>query len=244
MTRKSTAGKRSRIVFRKFDGAYRILGPAVSAFGCALGGFGELDMLMPAYAATIHKSKGSEYPAVIIPVLAAAQSPLHRRHQREATRRIGWTKEGHRHCGAMSRGGSGGRSWENGCALAWRISEASRGPLPWQPRSWRSRSFKCRWRGISANCARGPYCELHHDSWQSGPRQSFDLTAPDLFFQPCRPGPEVESPAARQAGELASLNYAGGSSRPARQVVLVWVQAAAPSIPAQAAALGWARAGA
>ena len=31
-------------------------------------GFGELDMLVPAYAATIHKSQGSEYPAVVIPV--------------------------------------------------------------------------------------------------------------------------------------------------------------------------------
>ena len=26
-------------------------------------------MLVPAYAATIHKSQGSEYPAMIIPVL-------------------------------------------------------------------------------------------------------------------------------------------------------------------------------
>jgi exodeoxyribonuclease V alpha subunit len=26
-------------------------------------GFGELDTLVPAYAATIHKSQGSEYPA-------------------------------------------------------------------------------------------------------------------------------------------------------------------------------------
>jgi exodeoxyribonuclease V alpha subunit len=32
-------------------------------------GFGELDMLVPAYAATIHKSQGSEYPAVVIPIL-------------------------------------------------------------------------------------------------------------------------------------------------------------------------------
>jgi len=32
-------------------------------------GFGELDMLVPAYAATIHKSQGSEYPAVVIPLL-------------------------------------------------------------------------------------------------------------------------------------------------------------------------------
>jgi exodeoxyribonuclease V alpha subunit len=30
--------------------------------------FGELDELMPAYAITIHKSQGSEYPAVVIPV--------------------------------------------------------------------------------------------------------------------------------------------------------------------------------
>ena len=32
-------------------------------------GFGELDTLVPAYAATIHKSQGSEYPAVVIPAL-------------------------------------------------------------------------------------------------------------------------------------------------------------------------------
>ena len=32
-------------------------------------GFGELDTLVPAYAATIHKSQGSEYPAVVIPIL-------------------------------------------------------------------------------------------------------------------------------------------------------------------------------
>src|SRR5580765_6463892 len=51
-------------------------------------GFGELDMLVPAYAATIHKSQGSEYPAVIIPVLtqlrhAAAEPALYRRHTRQ-----------------------------------------------------------------------------------------------------------------------------------------------------------------
>jgi len=32
-------------------------------------GFGELDTLVPAYATTIHKSQGSEYPAVVIPLL-------------------------------------------------------------------------------------------------------------------------------------------------------------------------------
>ena len=31
--------------------------------------FGELDALIPAYAATVHKSQGSEYPAVVIPML-------------------------------------------------------------------------------------------------------------------------------------------------------------------------------
>ena len=31
--------------------------------------FGELDALVPAYAATVHKSQGSEYPAVVIPML-------------------------------------------------------------------------------------------------------------------------------------------------------------------------------
>ncbi|WP_231597033.1 ATP-dependent RecD-like DNA helicase [Synechococcus sp. CBW1004] len=32
-------------------------------------GWGELDNLVPAYACTIHKSQGSEYPAVVIPLL-------------------------------------------------------------------------------------------------------------------------------------------------------------------------------
>src|SRR5438046_374216 len=31
-------------------------------------GFGELDQLVLAYATTIHKSQGSEYPAVVIPL--------------------------------------------------------------------------------------------------------------------------------------------------------------------------------
>ena len=52
-------------------------------------GFGELDPLVPAYAATIHKSQGSEYPAVVIPVMtqhygyAATKSALHWRHARQ-----------------------------------------------------------------------------------------------------------------------------------------------------------------
>ena len=41
-------------------------------------GFGELDMLMPAYAATIHKSQGSEYPAVVIPAMTQHYAMLQR----------------------------------------------------------------------------------------------------------------------------------------------------------------------
>ena len=41
-------------------------------------GFGELDTLVPAYAATIHKSQGSEYPAVIIPMLTQHYAMLQR----------------------------------------------------------------------------------------------------------------------------------------------------------------------
>jgi exodeoxyribonuclease V alpha subunit len=41
-------------------------------------GFGELDTLVPAYATTIHKSQGSEYPAVVIPVLTQHYPMLQR----------------------------------------------------------------------------------------------------------------------------------------------------------------------
>jgi exodeoxyribonuclease V alpha subunit len=41
-------------------------------------GFGELDALVPASAATIHKSQGSEYPAVVIPVLTQHYAMLQR----------------------------------------------------------------------------------------------------------------------------------------------------------------------
>ena len=41
-------------------------------------GFGELDTLVPAYAATVHKSQGSEYPAVVIPVLTQHYAMLKR----------------------------------------------------------------------------------------------------------------------------------------------------------------------
>jgi exodeoxyribonuclease V alpha subunit len=41
-------------------------------------GFGELDTLVPAFAATIHKSQGSEYPAIVIPVLTQHYTMLQR----------------------------------------------------------------------------------------------------------------------------------------------------------------------
>ena len=41
-------------------------------------GFGELDALVPAYAATIHKSQGSEYPAVVIPAMTQHYAMLQR----------------------------------------------------------------------------------------------------------------------------------------------------------------------
>ena len=41
-------------------------------------GFGELDALVPAYAASIHKSQGSEYPAVVIPVMTQHYPMLQR----------------------------------------------------------------------------------------------------------------------------------------------------------------------
>jgi exodeoxyribonuclease V alpha subunit len=68
-------------------------------------GFGELDMLVPAYAATIHKSPGSEYPAVIIPLftqhypMLQRKSSLYRRHSRQTVGCARRTEEGRRNCG-------------------------------------------------------------------------------------------------------------------------------------------------
>ena len=40
--------------------------------------FGELDEVTPAFATTIHKSQGSEYPAVVVPVLTQHYTMLAR----------------------------------------------------------------------------------------------------------------------------------------------------------------------
>jgi exodeoxyribonuclease V alpha subunit len=73
-------------------------------------GFGELDALVPAYAASIHKSQGSEYPAVVIPVMTQHYAMLqrnlllHRRHPRQAAGRAGRAEEGRCHRGAQRPG--------------------------------------------------------------------------------------------------------------------------------------------
>ncbi len=73
-------------------------------------GFGELDTLVPAYAASIHKSQGSEYPAIDDSCHdatlrhVAAEPSLHRRHPRQAAGRVGWTEKGNRHHGAQRLG--------------------------------------------------------------------------------------------------------------------------------------------
>ena len=46
-------------------------------------GFGELDELTPAYACTIHKSQGSEYPCVVV--------PIHTQHYRMLQRNLLYT---------------------------------------------------------------------------------------------------------------------------------------------------------
>ena len=72
-------------------------------------GFGELDMLVPAYAATIHESQGSEYAAVIIPVLTQHYAMLQRNllyagGTRGRSGRTGRTEKGGRHRGAQRVG--------------------------------------------------------------------------------------------------------------------------------------------
>ena len=79
-------------------------------------GFDELDTLVPAYATTVHKSQGSEYPAVVIPVLTqhyamlkrnllyTAESSLHRGHARQGAGCAGGPEEGRGHSRAQRLG--------------------------------------------------------------------------------------------------------------------------------------------
>ena len=51
---------------------------AIAGSRAVVYGWGELDHLVPAYACTIHKSQGSEYPAVVIPLLTQHYAMLQR----------------------------------------------------------------------------------------------------------------------------------------------------------------------
>ena len=101
--------------------------------------FGELDMLVPAYAATIHKSQGSEYPAVIIPVPdpalrhAATKLALYRRHKRQASCCPCRGEAGPSLSqSAMSLVGDAGRSWRTGCAPV----RPRHGEFVWRSEPW------------------------------------------------------------------------------------------------------------
>ena len=66
--------------------------------------FGELDTLVPAFATTIHKSQGSEYPAVVIPVVTQHYTMLARNllytgvTRGKQLGRARRPEEGRRHC--------------------------------------------------------------------------------------------------------------------------------------------------
>ena len=78
-------------------------------------GFGELDMLVPAYAATIHKEPGigifrSDNPSAHSTLRHAAAEPsLHRRHQRQAAGRASRSEA--RPVAIAVRNASGRRRW-------------------------------------------------------------------------------------------------------------------------------------
>jgi exodeoxyribonuclease V alpha subunit len=83
-------------------------------------GFGELDALVPTYAATIHKSQGSECPAVVIPVMTQHYAMLQRNLLYTGVTRckrlvvlVGQRRAAPPRC-AMWRGGVGGPSSMNG----------------------------------------------------------------------------------------------------------------------------------
>ena len=124
-------------------------------------GFGELDMLVPAYAATIHKSQGSEYPAVIIPVLthAAAQPALLPGVTRGKKLVV---LVGQKKAVAIAvrnvRGGNGGRSSASGYGQNRLPHDSS----AWRVEPWSKRTF-----------LQHPYCR----QWLDGVEQDWTLLA-------------------------------------------------------------------
>ena len=97
-------------------------------------GFGKLDALVPAYAATMHKSQGSEYPAVVTPVLTQHYAMLQRNLLYTGVTRASYKRLAH--AGA-------GRSWTNG----WSARRPARKPDPTAMRGLfgsRRRPARCR----------------------------------------------------------------------------------------------------
>ena len=114
-------------------------------------GFGELDMLVPAYAATIHKSQGSEYPAVVIPIMTQHYAMLQRNLlYTEVTRGKSWLCwSGRRGLSPspseMSRADAGGRSCRSGSAPIYLY----RGRSAWRAEPWALNISLPHWFGIS-----------------------------------------------------------------------------------------------
>ena len=83
-------------------------------------GLGDLNALVPAYAATIHKAQGSEYPAVVIPVLTQHYPMLQRNLLYTGITRgkrlmvLVGSRKAIAIASAISPGGAGGRSFGNG----------------------------------------------------------------------------------------------------------------------------------
>ena len=92
-------------------------------------GFGELDMLVPAYAATIHKSQGSEYPVVIIRFsrnITLCCSGISSIPASPAANVLSCWLGKRRPSSTTFQVGSGGRNSQSGCVLV----QPSRGKLP------------------------------------------------------------------------------------------------------------------
>ena len=106
-------------------------------------GFGELDTLVPAYAASIHKSQGSEYPAVVIPVMTQHYAMLQRNFLYTGVTRgkrlvvlVGQKRQLPSRCGT-SRAGGVGQSSASGERRSIRLGAKRHGELS----QWLQRIF-------------------------------------------------------------------------------------------------------
>jgi exodeoxyribonuclease V alpha subunit len=82
--------------------------------------FGELDQIVLAYASTIHKSQGSEFPAVVIPITTQHYMMLQRNllytgvTRGKGSSSCSGRRKRWRSPSRMSRAGGAGRSCANG----------------------------------------------------------------------------------------------------------------------------------